>query len=301
MKNYISILIIIVILQSTISYADSELTISELFDSAKRNQETGNFQKALEQYEKILETDQENIIALDGKAAMLFLLKNYNESEKIIDNILEINPNYISALSKKGILLENRNQTDAALKKFDHALQLEPKNLDVLFNKANLFKKYSLDQSLEILDKILTIDPKNERATYEKIILLDSFKEKRIDGYVQLVLRDGNNNLIGYLESDIIYSKDSNFVNQNSLLLANKIEMVTLNDEQYQNTIFVGTVPISTEVPVKSGVGLKWTLTEPQDKDILFYPITARTHGYFVENNDWGEYLLQMIYPDISK
>jgi len=165
-------------------------------------------------YDRILETNLDDIYTWFNKGIALQHLKEYKEavecydkvikSESQIDNKLIIR---LAEIYKQIIVLkielekkqpktegktaeewfdlakteENANNMKMQIKCFDRCLELEPDNIDILFAKENclgVLEKHK--EALKCVDMILEIDPLNSRAWFSKghtLLLLKKYKE----------------------------------------------------------------------------------------------------------------------------
>jgi len=298
MKKIISIIILLLVFPIIINSIYSEKTIDELLESAKIMGEQGMFSEAITEYEKILKVDPNNPDANNSKGAMLLLLDRYDEAEFFIDKALESDPENVSALSNKGIILQEKDQIELALITFEKALKIEPDNIQTLFNKANVLKSLDKDKSLEVYDEIFRIDPYNKKALDEKTNLLETLGEIRVNGYIQLAIRNQDGQLIGYIESDMIVMKDTSMISELLANHAQQMNEVTIDNDKYINYISNYLLPSSLpETPSKSGTTMWAAITGPHEEMIRFEYLVARTHGYMTEEGDVMENLIQIFLP----
>lgn len=300
MKKIIFVITILIIFPVMINSIYSEKTIDELLESAKVLSEQGNISEAIYEYEKVLEIDPENSFANNGKGAMLILLEEYDRAEPFVDKALEIKPKFVSALSNKAIILQFNDEKEIALEVLETALVIEPNNIDVLFNKANILKWLDVDKSIITLNKIIKLDPENKNAVDQKQNIFNNLEEVRIDGYIQMVLRDKNGSLIGYFESDVIYIRNSTFVEQPLIHSADFVNQLDIDGKKFiqliMNKVITGKVHYE-KTPSKSGISLNLLLDEGKITEIEYDPVTFRTHGYFTEKHDTIQELAQIIFP----
>jgi len=302
MKKIIFVIVLLIIFPIMINSIYSEKTIDELLESAdlksSENSEQ-SFHDAIKDYEEVLEIDSDNVFALNGIGAMLLLLNEIDEAEPFIDRALEVDPEFVSALSNKSIILQYNGEKELAIEMFERALEIEPDNLQTLFNKANLLKGLDVDASLGTLDRIIKLDPGNQNAIAQKDNLLNSLREIRVDGYLQMALRDKNGILIGYAESDVIFIKNSTYVEFYLFQTSTQVNELLVDGKKYFNFIMGDTLlmPVDKLTPSKSGISLHNILIHKGGQEIKYTPVIARTHGYLTEEGDVIEQLLQIVVP----
>ncbi|MGD9533907.1 MAG: tetratricopeptide repeat protein [Candidatus Nitrosocosmicus sp.] len=185
-------------LQSGMLPPSSNSNLYGLMESGNEAFGGGNYIKALEYYDEIL-NDPNYLIALNNKAITLahmgkyedalvlfnqaleksdnnkslfyntghsyYMLEKYTESLVLFDKALEIDPNYLIALNNKGLTLDHLNRSEEALVLFDKALKLNPNYGKAYNNKAIVLRKMGkLDDAFQTIDRALQIDPKHLNA-----------------------------------------------------------------------------------------------------------------------------------------
>ena len=82
-------------------------------------------QKAIEIFDEILESEPENIEALNGKGFSMMKMNQPDEAEKYFDFSLSIKETP-AALINKGIISKNNAQYGQSLLYYDRAIQIKP-------------------------------------------------------------------------------------------------------------------------------------------------------------------------------
>ena len=102
------------------------------------------YPQMLENCNKALLLEPENIIALNAKAVALGLLKKYDEAIECCDKIIEVGPGDAAAYATKGLALNE-------LKKYDEALECWKKAVDIDDNYVGIWSEniHSLQGSSE--------------------------------------------------------------------------------------------------------------------------------------------------------
>ena len=138
-----------------------------------------------------------------------------NEAILIFDEILSEDPKHVTALIGKGLALKNLQKFEEARNFLDAALKLEPDNVDAKVERLDVLR-YLKDHD-EIRRSLVEILGPN----LEKIEYLDNpacfsclgdvpFMHPMRDtddyiGSVHFEMRDSNDNLVGVVESDLIW------------------------------------------------------------------------------------------------
>jgi tetratricopeptide (TPR) repeat protein len=116
------------------------------------------FDKAKECYEKNLEKDSKDIIALYGKGHVLTQLEKYEEAIKCFDKAIGINPNLADAWLAKGLVLTQLENYEGAIEQFSKTIELNPKSINAWNQKGKvLYHIGKYEEAIECHDKILKI------------------------------------------------------------------------------------------------------------------------------------------------
>lgn len=87
-------------------------------------------EKAVKQYDDILEMDPYDTTSLNNKGVELANLKKHRWAMEYFDRALEVNPNDSAAMHNKGVILSELKKTREATQKanefFDRALEADP-------------------------------------------------------------------------------------------------------------------------------------------------------------------------------
>jgi len=138
-----------------------------------------------------------------------------NEAILIYDELLRKDPNNVSALTEKGIALKHLQKFEEARNFLDAALKLEPDNVYAKIQRLNVLQ-YLKDHdeirrsSVEILgpnlEKIEYFDNPSCFSCFGYVPFLHPMRDT--DDYIGSVhfeMRDSNDNLVGVVESDLIW------------------------------------------------------------------------------------------------
>ncbi|HZD83851.1 MAG TPA: tetratricopeptide repeat protein, partial [Nitrososphaeraceae archaeon] len=154
--------------------------INSLDQAASALYDSGQYQKAITYYDKILDIDPKYPPSLNGKAKALISLGLYNEALTYLSKALEIEPSNEAALANKGIALNSRGDElynegkyQEAITYYNKALAIDPKNAGSLNGKAKaLISLGQYNKALTYLSEALEIEPSYEDALANKGIAL---------------------------------------------------------------------------------------------------------------------------------
>ncbi len=123
----------------------------------------GRHEEALNAFDKALEMNPQNRIILSNRGAALGNLGRYEEALNALDKALEINPQNEVALANKGAVLSDLGRHEEALDSLNKALEINPQNDNTLSNKGLVLRFLGRhEESLEAFNKALEINPQNE-------------------------------------------------------------------------------------------------------------------------------------------
>ncbi len=150
--------------------------ISILSELGKVYVGSGNDEKALEYYSKVLELDDKNFTAIDNIGSIYRRLGRYQDSVDILNKAFEIDEDSIATYYNLGQTYKVMERYDDAIKCFEHVLEKNPN--DVLAHN-HLGCIYALqnnhEKALELFNKALRIDANhpiihyNSATSYEAI------------------------------------------------------------------------------------------------------------------------------------
>src|SRR5690349_11772785 len=81
------------------------LNISYLINQANNLSNIGNYSTAIDYYNKVLDIQPNNILALHGKGLAMDTSGNHTDAVDVYNRILKIDPNNMDALASKGVIL----------------------------------------------------------------------------------------------------------------------------------------------------------------------------------------------------
>ena len=192
----------------------------------------GEYDEANSYFDRVLELDPENQMAIDAKKIILnrafqsllqkgedaVLNSQFEEAIIYFDKILESDPQNVRALQDKGVALGNLKRHSEAIYHFDKILEIDPNNTAALNNIGAVFINLAnYGDALPYFDRVLELDPENQVAINSKKdiqtypITTESplgDKVTTMAAYLQLNIRDSNGNLVNYIETERIIVKN---------------------------------------------------------------------------------------------
>ena len=144
------------------------------FDLAVFYQRSGDYLKALEQYNKVLEKDPLNAAVYNNLGLIQYATGNTPEAIRAFRQSTYIDPKYDKAHNNLGLALRQAGQDAEAQREFERALQLNPKNAEALTNLAALAKKAgNLERAKVQYLQAIQVNPANAEAHYNLAVLYE--------------------------------------------------------------------------------------------------------------------------------
>ena len=132
------------------------------------------YAESLLYFEKALETNPNNIKALEGKTVSLRELKRYKESFRCIDYLFKIDPNHNFAKEGREYILRLIKNNEDFIIECDKNLADDPKNVDALTDKGrslNTIGKYT--DAVRCFETALVIMPNNVDALVGRALSIE--------------------------------------------------------------------------------------------------------------------------------
>ena len=200
MNSYLFLLFFPFFIPIHFVFADSLNDIDSLINDGRLSILEREYEKAIEYFDKVLEIEPDNQIALNNIATALINLDKNNEAIMYVDKVLQIDPENLIALNNKGIAYLRMNNTVTAEKYFSQALDIDPSYKSA---RDNLFKIKGLFQ-------------------YEKV-----------DGSFEMILRDSEGKLVAFGKTNELEIMKHTIVDL-ELLSWDVVDVFTKNDQKYE-------------------------------------------------------------------
>lgn len=159
-----------------LALAQDDISIS--LKLAKVYMESGDMKKAETIYKKLIESGENNYLIFKYLAKISTKKKNYKDAVRYYVQALETNDTDDESLIGLGSLYKLLMHYSLAAECFKRAAELKPREVEYLFLLADSCK-YSedLDNALFTYEKILTMEPYNEKAKNESNDIRIKLKE----------------------------------------------------------------------------------------------------------------------------
>ncbi len=241
----------------------TDLSVAELMQRAEQYVRVGEYERAISDYTAVLQVDSlrpevyhsladARMDYYKSRAALetmldaaerfptdlhtqiklseyQYILKQYDESLKTIDNILTIDPEYAEAYFMYGMIYMEQGNADAAIKSFQRATEIDSDHADSWMMLGNLYSDQKNDLALQCYDNVVSINPESVEALHNKAFYFQN--TDRIAQAKQLY-REINEQNPQY--TDAYFNTGILYLEQDSLEQAlQHFEIATKTDPQY--------------------------------------------------------------------
>jgi tetratricopeptide (TPR) repeat protein len=119
-------------------YKFNSITINNTNNS---NSSLGQYQSAIELYDKALKIDPNNTDTISNKGIAFVILQDYAQASLLFDKALALDPNHVASLFYKGIVLDKSGKHGDAVKYYRTASELDPNYTGDLINRVAFLKE----------------------------------------------------------------------------------------------------------------------------------------------------------------
>jgi tetratricopeptide (TPR) repeat protein len=145
------------------------LTADDYFTRGNAYYEAGDYERALEAYNRALELKPDFAAVLNNRGNALYELKRHEDALKDFNRALELEPDDPMTLNNRGTTLDEMGRYGDALRDYDRSLELRPDYVDALVNRsAALIKMEHYDNALEDINHALELRPNYAPALYNR-------------------------------------------------------------------------------------------------------------------------------------
>ncbi len=134
-----------------------------------------NYRKAQELYEQVLETEPENVRALEALGKIYFKIQgNLDKTISVYEKILSVNPKDLYALIILGSVYALKDDVDKSLAYYDRVLQHQPVLLNKFIQMGELMEEHKqYEGALKVYRRAIVYDSKNPLAlqNFKRLVL----------------------------------------------------------------------------------------------------------------------------------
>jgi tetratricopeptide (TPR) repeat protein len=180
-------------------------------DKAKDFEYLGQYDRALKQYEKAIEKEPFNFLAVYSKALFLERIEKFNEALVTIEQAIDIQPKNTDVWYHKACILEKLQKYEDAINALNIDLKLDSKDVKSWISKANLLEQMErYEEEIEAIDEIIKIDSNNIDALEKKGKILEKLKhyEDAINCYDHILEMQPNTHAILIRKGHVLQKLD---------------------------------------------------------------------------------------------
>jgi|688.fasta_scaffold413904_1 tetratricopeptide (TPR) repeat protein len=148
--------------------AQNKVEAEKLVEEGIPYHDKGDYEGAINKYDKALALDKDNRLALSEKAFSLLALKEYDKTISICKLILKKFPNdngLKTVYVTYGNALDGQNKTDKALEIYDEGINKFPDYYQLYYNKGVTYSSVKKnDEAIKCFQKALLINPKHSSS-----------------------------------------------------------------------------------------------------------------------------------------
>ncbi len=160
------------------------------FNLGVYHQKQGNTIKAIEEYEKVLNSDPDHAETHNNLGVIYKEGNDLGKAMEHFHHVVSLNPGMVEAHNNLGVIHYLRGDQGEAVAEYRKALELNPDNLRSQINLGLVFKAQGQEKlAIEILEKVLSVEPFHSEAHYNLAIIYESLGhlEKAIWHYTRFV------------------------------------------------------------------------------------------------------------------
>ena len=162
----------------------SEIDIDETLKEAKIHVLNGEYKQAIQKYDVVLETDTNNVEALEMKGILFNISEDYTNSLKQFYKILQKNPNNVRALTGMGVGFGNLGEYEESLS-YLHKAEIQEPNNEMIQNYKKLVENTIVKYPYISTEK--PIDNRNQNSGSVPIWVKDVVKWWSITKLVMMI------------------------------------------------------------------------------------------------------------------
>jgi tetratricopeptide (TPR) repeat protein len=146
--------------------SDGQAINDSLIRSGNRKIESGNFEGARNDFDRVLKTQPSNNAAINGKITVLYSEGNSREAGREVEKAIEKDPGYAEFYFSRAMIANQRRNFRRAIEDFDRALTLQPANNSRIYLNRGITRLNMNDDEAAMSDFTLAIEnnPQNTAA-----------------------------------------------------------------------------------------------------------------------------------------
>ncbi len=153
--------------------------IEELGQKGKKMYQKSNYKEAIGYFEKVLDINPEDHVALNNKALCHLKEGDHKKALESINEAISIKPDFEDAYLNKAFILEKRGELEKAKNTVKKLIDLKPNKAEYHYIHGAYLRKIDAQKDAWVsTQKALELDPQHEKAKELRSILRRELKEK---------------------------------------------------------------------------------------------------------------------------
>lgn len=116
-----------------------EAEAEEFYNSGVKHAEKGEFDKAIEQFNKAIELNPNSAGLYNNRGVSYFRKQNFDQAIRDYNKAIELNPNHFLAYYLRGLVYQIKGNYTQAIKDFTKAIELQPSYTSIYSNRSNAY------------------------------------------------------------------------------------------------------------------------------------------------------------------
>lgn len=250
------ILVLMFPLLCNISFGQNKAEAEKLVEEGVAYHNKGKYEVAISKYNKALELDKDNLLALIEKSFSLLSLKKYNESINNCKRAIAVHPKDKAlppAYIAYGIALDSSKRADKSLEIYDEGIKLFPDYYLFHFNKGITLSNLKMNKdALLCLQKSILLNPKHA-SSHNAIARLSNLYSMRVPSllafcrflaleYQGKIAKENLASMLRIIDGNIQKSKTE----PNTIIINPEIAGGIMTNEELQENMFTSEEVILT-------------------------------------------------------
>lgn len=229
----------VIILVLVVSFSDLSAKKNNFYENGKKELESRNYKKAIDNFTKAIEKKQEIKYAYYNRGLAYLFINEFDNAIQDFSQVIKQDSSIADAYNNRGLSYSYLGNTLRALSDLDKAIELDKKFAQAFINRAHTFILRTDWRNAQFdLDTALSLEPSNPEIYYQLGRLnynLDKFKES-IDNYSKAIE-------LGLANAKTFYNRANAYFKNNQLnealqdytsaIIANPDDMEALNNRAY--------------------------------------------------------------------
>ncbi|MBF0358330.1 MAG: FkbM family methyltransferase [Magnetococcales bacterium] len=152
--------------------------------------QSGQFDAAIKCYKKSLESNPDEVVAMNNLGSALLSLGELGEAIEYYQRAVAIKPGYVEALGNLGAALKDQGKLDSSVEYLQKAIAIKPEFVEALGNLGSVLQiQGKLDKAIDCFQKAVAIKPERAEAlTNLGVALKEQGRlEKALDCYQKAI------------------------------------------------------------------------------------------------------------------